>query len=155
MRSLRPPPSSSPVYLPLSTLRKLNVLMKTLQTPHWTLNYPDNWEVETEDEVNSLFDPKGEGELVISTQSFDEALTMEDLRGIAAEDLEAGAQPDEITAGAFQGMHFDYESEGEYWVEWYLAHKNQLIFATYNCDAESDAKEIAIVEVILSTLKVA
>lgn len=127
--------------------------MKTLQTDHWSLRLPDSWEFEQEEDIYTLYDQKGDGELVISTQTFDEPLVQEDLMGIAEEDLEAGAQPDNVTAGDFEGMHFDYESEGDYWVEWYLAKEKVLVFATYNCDAELDGKEIATVEVILSTLK--
>lgn len=127
--------------------------MKTLQTPLWSLRYPDDWETEEDEELISLFDPKGDGEIVISTQTFDEALVPEDLMGIAEEDLQAGAEPDETTAGDFEGIHFDYETEGEYWVEWYLAKENVLIFTTYNCNTEDEGKEIATVEVVLSTLK--
>lgn len=128
--------------------------MNIFDTPLWSLRYPDTWQAEEEDEILRLYDPKGEGELTISYQQTEEPLSSEDLLGIADEDIEAGAEPDVVTIGQFSGIQFDYESEGEYWCEWYLANDDLLLFATFNCPVGSEDKELAGNEVVLSTLKV-
>ena len=140
------------ILTPLNNL-PLKEFMNSFETPLWSLRYPENWQAEEEDELLVLFDPQGVGELSISYQQSEEPLSNEDLLGIADEDIEAGAEPDVVNVGQFSGIQFDYESEGEYWCEWYLANDDLLIFATYNCPVGDEEKELAAIEVVLSTLK--
>lgn len=127
--------------------------MNSFETSLWSMRYPESWQAEEDEDLLRLFDPQGEGELTISSQQTDGPLSNEDLLNIADEDIQAGAEPDVVQIGEFSGIQFDYESDGEYWCEWYLVNDELLLFATYNCPIGTEDKELASIEIVLNTLK--
>jgi len=131
--------------------------MKKYQSQNWQITLPDEWRVEEdddEDDVLTLFHPDGVGELQISAVKYDAPPEAEILLELAAEHIEAGAQPEEVTLGEFDGIMLDYKLDGEYGCEWYLLSGSLLLFVTYVCDSADDEQEYDVVELILESLTI-
>ncbi len=128
--------------------------MKKYKTQHWQINLPDDWQVEEDEGVVAIFHLDGIGELQLSTLKYDEPVTGDTLLDFAEEHVEAGAEPEEITLGEFDGIVLDYEIDDEYGCEWYLASGSLFLFATYICDAGDEEQEHDVVELILESLAV-
>lgn len=126
--------------------------MKKYQTDDWKITLPDEWQVDDDAEVLTLYHPEGVGELQISTIKFDEPLSGDALLKLAAEHIEAGAEPEEVTLGEFDGIVLEYEVDGEYGCEWYLLAGSLFLFVTYVCDCGDDEQEHDLVEFILESL---
>ena len=127
--------------------------MNTFGDHLWQVNLPDDWVAEQETESALLYHPDGPGTLQISAIPQKDTVTAADLRAIATEHLDAGAQTDDVEFGTFSGFSLSYGVEGEFWREWYLRCGTTLLFATYNCDIDDEGKEDDIVELILGTLR--
>ncbi len=128
--------------------------MKKYKTADWHITLPDDWRVEEDEDVLTLFHPEGIGELQISTLNYDQPLSGDALLEFAAEHIEAGAEPEEITLGEFDGIVLDYEIDDEYGCEWYLLAGSLFLFVTYVCDAGDEEQEHDVVELILESLGV-
>ena len=63
--------------------------MKTFQTNTWSINLPDDWEEDHDDEGVTLFNPDGFGALELSAVERDEPVDDGFLEYMAAEHLEA------------------------------------------------------------------
>ncbi len=126
--------------------------MNTFGDHLWQVNLPDGWVAEQEAESALLYHPDGPGTLQISAVPHGDTVTAADLRAIAAEHLDAGAQTEDVGLGSFSGFTLSYGLDDEFWREWYLHHGKTLLFATYNCDLDDEGKEDEIVELILNTL---
>lgn len=135
-------------------LGRLNdITMKEYKSKFWQLDLPDAWAVDEDDEIACFYMDEGFGELQISASKLDEQVTQDTLLSMAAEHLEAGAEPEQVQCGAFSGITVYYEFEGEFWQEWYLMSGTLMLFVTYVCDLDDEGKEVDMVEVILSSLK--
>lgn len=128
------------------------ISMKKYQTEYWKITLPDEWQVDDNDEGLTLFHPDGAGELQISTVKFDEEPGGEALLELAAEHIEAGAEPEEVTLGEFDGIVLEYEVDDEYGCEWYLLAGSLFLFATYICNAGDDEQEHDVIAFILESL---
>jgi hypothetical protein len=127
--------------------------MNTFGDHLWQVTLPDDWVAEQETESALLYHPDGPGTLQISALAQSDTVTAADLRAIAAEHLDAGAQTDAVELGSFSGFSLSYAVADEFWREWYLRGGSTLLFATYNCDLDDEGKEDDIVELILGTLR--
>ncbi len=127
--------------------------MKTFGDQMWQVNLPDDWVAEQEPESALLYHPDGPGTLQISAIPQNDTVTAADLRAIATEHLDSGAQTEDVNLGTFTGFSLSYSVNDEFWHEWYLRHGSTLLFATYNCDLDDEGKEDDIVELILGTLR--
>ena len=127
--------------------------MKTFQTNTWSVSLPDNWEEEHDAEGVTLFNPDGLGALEISAVERDEPVDDGFLEYMAAEHLEAGAEPDEVEYGDFEGLEFSYDDDGNYWREWYLRADNLMLYVTYHCPLADEGREDDEVDAILETLQ--
>ncbi len=128
--------------------------MKKYQSQYWQITLPDEWQVEDENNVLILFHPDGVGELQISAIKYDTSPDGDVLLELAAEHIDAGAEPEEITLGEFDGIMLDYELDGEYGCEWYLLSGPLLLFVTYICDSADEEQEHDVIELILESLTV-
>jgi len=126
--------------------------MKKYKSQDWQLTLPDDWQVEEDDEVIAIFHPQGMGELQISTVKYEQLVSGDTLMELAGEHIEAGAEPEETTLGEFDGIVLDYEVDGEYGCEWYLASGSLFLFITYVCDAGDEEQEHDVIELILESL---
>lgn len=129
--------------------------MKAFQTNAWSISLPDEWDEEHDDEGVTLFNPVGCGQLEISTIVRDEPVDDGFLEFMAAEHLEAGAEPDECEYGDFEGLEFSYDDEGNAWREWYLCAENIMLYVTYQCPVADEGREDDEVDAILESLALA
>jgi len=127
--------------------------MNTFGNHLWQVNLPDGWVAEQETESALLYHPDGPGTLQISAIPQNDTVTTADLRAIAVEHLEEGAQTDDVELGEFSGFSLSYGINDEFWREWYLRCGSTLLFVTYNCDLDAEGKEDDIVDLILGTLR--
>lgn len=126
--------------------------MKKHHDQLWEVSLPDHWEVEADEDSTSLYDPDGPGTLQISAMRQQDTITEDDLRAMAADHLEAGAEPEDVELGDFDGFVLRYDTEGEYWSEWYLKTEDCMLFITYACALEDEGEEEDVIEAVLDTL---
>lgn len=126
--------------------------MKTYETETWSINLPDDWDEEHDDEGVTLFNPDGVGVLEISAVERDEVVDDGFLEDMASEHLEAGAEPSEVEFGDFEGLEFSYGDDDKYWREWYLRADSLMLYITYHCPLADEGREDDEVEAILETL---
>jgi len=127
--------------------------MSPYSAGHWSVELPDNWVVEHEEDVDTLYDPEGFGSLQISTLLQDEPVDDDFLNYLAEEHLEAGATPDKARFGEFTGFTLSYGADDGFWTEWYLRADRLVLFASYTCAPEHEMLEEEIVDGILRSLK--
>jgi len=116
---------------------------------------PESWDIESEDEMTSMYDPDGRGTLVISAVVEDDSISDDYIEDLVAEHLDAGAELHHEVFGPFTGVGCCFEADDDYWCEWYLCLDNKLLFITYNCDLESEGEEDDLIENILDSLSLA
>lgn len=127
--------------------------MKTYASDTWSINLPDAWEEEHDDEGVTLFDPQGCGALEISAVVQEEPVDEGFLEYMASEHLEAGAEPEEVEFGDFEGLEFGYADQDNYWREWYLRADNLMLYITYHCPLVDEGREDDEVDAMLETLQ--
>lgn len=129
--------------------------MKIYQGNNFTVSIPNAWNgtFDDEDEYDVIYSPDGPGEIQVSRVEHEADLSVEDLKAIAAEDIQGGAKIHEVEMGDYVGIVFDYDVDDEYWCEWYLANGSQMLFITYTCPEDEEGRENDDVELILGTLK--
>lgn len=127
--------------------------MTEFQTDLWKTLLPEGWEGEEDDEGVVLFDPEGPGELAISVSEMEDGLVdEEDLEYFAADIIEEGIPYSRVRVGEFQGLFFEYEDEGEFLREWYLAFDELFFYITYSCDLANRHQEDKAVQDILKSI---
>ncbi|MFA7388563.1 MAG: hypothetical protein WCZ87_13010 [Thiohalobacteraceae bacterium] len=129
--------------------------MKTFRSDHWSINLPDDWEEEQDDEGVTLFDPQASGALKISAMPQGQTVDDGFLEYMAAEHLEAGAEPEEAELGDFDGLMLSYGDAELYWREWYLRADELMLYVTYHCPLADEGKQDDEVDAILETLQLA
>lgn len=129
--------------------------MKIYQGNNFTVSIPNAWNgtYDDEDEYDIIYSPDGPGEIQVSRVDHEADLSVEDLKAIAAEDIQGGAKVHEVEMGDYVGIVFDYDVDDEYWCEWYLANGSQMLFITYTCPEDEEGRENDDIELILGTLK--
>lgn len=127
--------------------------MNEFNTDLWKTLLPEGWEGEEDDEGVVLFDPDGPGELVISVSEMEDGLVdEEDLEYFAAELIEEDIPYSRVRLGEFQGLYFEYEDDGEYLREWFLAYDELFFYVTYSCDIGDRHQEDKAVQDILKAI---
>lgn len=118
----------------------------------WSVDLPEGWAGERDDDCDVLFPKEGFGTLHVSAlrgeHDADDAL----LRHLAAEHLEAGARTDPVRYGPFTGFTLSYGAPDGFWAEWYLCAGPLVLFASYSCAPEHEGLEDEVVEHILGSL---
>jgi hypothetical protein len=127
--------------------------MKQFGGDYWTIGLPDEWIGERDSEGVTLYDPNGSGSLQLSSLKEDTPITAADLKELAAEHIDAGAKPENVELGDFNGFTLSYGFKGEYWREWYLKCGTVMLFVTYTCDLDDEGKEDDLVDLVLETLR--
>ncbi len=127
--------------------------MQICSGEYWEVGLPDDWCCETEDGCVVIHHPDGVGQLEISASEQPEAVTIDDLRYFASDQIEHGVSPADVSCGAFSGIELIYEHDDLFWHEWFLCHENILFLASYTCPPGAEEKEEAMLDVIFATLK--
>jgi hypothetical protein len=127
--------------------------MNTYQSKYWQVDLPAEWQAEQEDDAVILYHSKHDGSLLISALQEDDTISDEYLADLVDEHIAADAELEQVEFGPFDGLSVCYESEGEYWCEWYLRARHVLLFITYNCPLAQEGSEDDVVESILESLQ--
>lgn len=122
----------------------------------WSIAVPKGWEHESEDALDTFFDPDGVGALQIS--SFTKAsgdVTERDLTE-SIEDMKLAGVPRRAAAfGPFVGYSLEREEDGQLGQYWFLRAGPVMLFVTYFCDRQHAGTEARIVAAALSSLRLA
>jgi len=127
--------------------------MKVLETDHWCLLLPPEWDAEQDDDVVVIIDSDEVGELSLTTlckQAGD--VESGELRTMAREESPEVNEWADTTLGGFRGVTGRFNEDGTYIREWYIAAANVLIYITYICDDENAEMDDSAVDELLDTL---
>lgn len=129
--------------------------MKILETDHWCLMLPAEWNAETDDDVIRIVDQDDVGEIEITTlhKQSGKVITSE-LGQMAKEESPEVSSWSEVSAGAFSGVEGRYTEDDAAVREWYLGAKSLLLYVTYLCNKEDAGLDDASVDELLGTLVV-
>jgi len=126
--------------------------MNIVETDYWCLMLPPEWSAERQDDVVVITDQDGIGELAISTLIFESASSSVASGEIARDESPEVTDWEPVTFGHFTGVAGQLREDTAVITEWYVAHRNALLYCTYACNEEDDGLDAAAVEEILTTL---
>ncbi len=126
--------------------------MPLYQQGNWSVDLPDGWLGERDDESTLFRREGGAGTLAVTLLCDKESVTQEKLMELASSTCEEGHTPHDIQAGAHRGLYFSYEEEGTAWREWYLVAGYCVFFVSYDCAQGDESKEMAEVDAIVAGL---
>jgi len=122
----------------------------------WSIDVPKGWERETEDTLDTFFDPAGAGALQISslTKSSGDVTDADLVESI--EDMKLAGVPRAAAAfGPFAGFALNKQhADGQTGQYWFLRAGPLLLFATYFCDERDAGRETRAVMKALGSLRV-
>lgn len=129
--------------------------MNILETDHWCLMLPTEWQAESEDDIVRIVDQDEVGEIEITTlhKQSGKVLATE-IQVMAREESPEVPQWEEVDAGAFSGVSGRYMEDGAAVREWYLGSDSLLLYVTYVCDEDDTGLDDASVDELLGTLVV-
>lgn len=129
--------------------------MNILETDHWCLMLPSEWQAENEDDIIRIVDQDEVGEIEITTLQKQSGKVMPaELQDMACEESPEVPDWQAANAGAFSGVSGRYREDGAAVREWYLGSDSLLLYVTYVCDEEDAGLDDASVDELLGTLVV-
>ena len=121
----------------------------------WSIDVPPGWEHETEDTLDTFFDPGGVGALQFSsiTKSSGDVTDGDLVESI--EDMKLADVPRAAAAfGPFTGFALSKQhDDGQAGRYWFLRAGPLLLFATYFCDKQDAGREARAVTKALASLR--
>ncbi len=128
--------------------------MPIVSTESWSLELPDEWSAEHDDEVVVIEDEDGVSCLEVSALVLDEGeVAEEDLEEFSRDLLEAGVTAQAVRIGSWQGRLFEHDDAEGHWREWFLRQGAHFVYAGYHCLPEHSGMDDAAVAEILATLE--
>jgi hypothetical protein len=127
--------------------------MAAYRHKHWSIELPDTWVGERDEECDTLYDPQGYGSVEISTLMRERSADEDFLEHLAADHLAAGAKTYDVQFGPFEGFTLSYGSDEAFCQEWYLRAGRLVLFVSYACAPEHEGLEEEVVEAVLGSLK--
>ena len=126
--------------------------MHTVETEWWSMDLPEEWQAEQDEETIVIGDDDGVGMIEITALERSDAVAA-DLNALALQVFpeEMKAQPAQV--GDFAGLYVQYLDEGDAVREWLLQKDGQMLLVSYSCDAENSGLDDEIVDEILGTLR--
>ena len=125
---------------------------KHFGTDTWSIVVPTGWRAYHESECSTLLDGSDIGALQISAMFKDDTILDEELRDLASDKIEAGAITRDVFLGNFVGFEIAFTVDEIFWRQWFLRHKDQCLFITYNCDLRNRNSEKPAISDILASL---
>jgi len=126
-----------------------------LETDHWCLMLPSEWQAENEDDIIRIVDRDEVGEIEITTLHKQSGKVMPgEIQTLAREESPEVPKWEAATAGAFSGVSGRYTEDGAAVREWYLGSDSLLLYVTYVCDEDDAGLDDASVDELLGTLVV-
>jgi hypothetical protein len=128
--------------------------MSLVETDWWTMELPDEWEAEQEDDIVVIEDEDGVSCIEISCLVSGDAVVSEaDLLEFSAELIDEGIPQQRVEIGDWQGRLFEHDDNEHHWREWFLRQGSHFVYVGYHCLLEHAGMDDAAVEEILSTLE--
>lgn len=125
------------------------------QTSMWSIDSPDDWEVDQDEFSTSFFSPEGGGILQIHASAREHGMFgEEELRSAAASRIDEGMQLTAAVAGDFSGLTTSFARERNQWREWWLRSGRVMLYIAHmqsKADTTSNEDTLAAV---LATLRV-
>lgn len=134
-------------------LAKVNK-MKVFRGDGWSVDLPEEWQLETDNYLYTFYHPNGFGALQVTGFTKEGAVTENDLKELASEHINAGAIAKPIESSSVMGITLAFGLSSEFWQYWYIGFGNTALLITYNCDLPDREKEIKIIKDIVSSIKV-
>lgn len=127
--------------------------MRVVETDWWTLELPEEWQAEQEDELVVIEDEDGVSCIEISTLVRERGQVGDaELEDFSRELREEGRTARPARVGEWQGLLFEYDDDEFHWREWYLRAGAHFLFIAYHCLPEHAGMDDAAVDEILSTV---
>ena len=121
----------------------------------WSVEFPDDWEAEPDEDCVTFTSERGVGALQISAyRRAGENVTHKDLLEFAENDLAEVESPQNVSFGEFVGFEISYFSDENFWRKLWLRSGSLILFVTYTCAAEEREVETEDVNHILESLSV-
>lgn len=127
--------------------------MKVFNSNGWSMELPEEWQQETDNNLYTFYHPNGVGALQVRRLTNNGAVTESDLEELASEHIDAGAIIKPIESSSVMGMALAFGLDNEFWQYWYIGIGNTVLLITYNCDEQDKDKEIKTVKDIVSSIK--
>lgn len=133
--------------------------MPHIHTEHWSLEIPDDWQVDHDEETGSVSvsDPDDIGCLdllvVMSDDKVDDDALQRFIHDSVVDESMSNLPALELCDMAgFSGYSLQYAADGLAWREWYLADENLILMMTYNTEKEQAGLDDSMIDQILETL---
>lgn len=128
--------------------------MPTVATESWTLELPEEWSAEHEDDAVVIEDEDGVSCLEISALVVESGtVDDEDLAEFSRDLLDEGLRPQPVRIGGWSGRLFEHDDGEFHWREWFLRQGAHFVYAGYHCLLENAGMDDAPVAEILATLE--
>jgi len=133
-------------------------MAELLETDSWSLEVPDAWTFDEDDET-VVFTPPDDRDsaLIVSVFYKETEITKPELEEFTRYESTADASLVETRLGEFSGYYSVYtkrDEEGEFaWRVWCVCCRDVLLYITYNCIPSRVGKDDAVVDATLKTLK--
>lgn len=125
-------------------------MSSAFEAERWSLELPERWLGEWENDIAVIYAPNGVGALQISEhQKLETEVTDEDLLGFIEKIRRDQATP--FFTKGFVGFHYCYTDDATDWKIWLLRDADIMLFVTYNCNvADAKVEEQEVIRAIRS-----
>ena len=128
--------------------------MEILETDWWTLELPEEWQAEQDDDVIVIEDEDGVSCIEISTLVRGDATVSDaDLEEFSSDLVSEGVVAQHVRIAGWQGLLFEHEDSEFHWREWFLRQQSHFVYIGYHCLNAHAGMDDAAVDEILSTLE--
>lgn len=127
--------------------------MDIVETDWWTLDLPEEWEVEQDGDTIVVTDADGVSCIELTTVMHEGGdVSADDLAGFAAELCARGVRGQAASVSEWNGTLYVHDEDDLHWREWFLARGPQALLVSYHCLREHAGMDDAAVDDILDSL---
>ncbi|ROS05816.1 hypothetical protein EDC56_1370 [Sinobacterium caligoides] len=124
------------------------------ETKWWSLDIPEEWDVELEDDVTVISDEDGVSEIGISTLiKADGETDDDDVEAFSADLIERGISGVDGDCGEYPATCFEYLDDGFACRDWFICCGPILMLISYACDESNKGMDDAAISEILASLR--
>jgi hypothetical protein len=125
------------------------------ETTFWSIEVSDGWVAQKDEDCTSFFHPDGVGSLQVSEYHKNSGNGYpDDLVGFVAKENIDNSIPTSVVAGDFRGLSISSTRNDRFMRKWFLLSDSLMLYVTYNCQQQDEAKEVISIESMLNSLKV-
>jgi len=127
--------------------------MTLVETEWWTLELPEEWDAEQDDDVIVIEDEDGVSSIEVSALLVEEGeVDDEDLAEFSRDLSDEGLTPTAVRIGAWRGLLFVHGDDESHAREWFLRQGAHFVYFAHYCLPEHAGMDDGAVDEILSTL---